>query len=201
MPAYSDSVSIGAAGPVPVECVLQRRPLTRAEADEVVAQIRRSPKITGYSRSEWRGRRDTFALVRRDGGELVGALLVHHLVGGWAEIAVVFVLEEHRGRGYGRQLLAGALDMMADTGKRLLLFYSEGSPMGALARDHGFDIHADEDAFVRGMPGRRIFLKYIYTFQWLCSFYRIREMRRKRRELDCTFDFKVAFLHTEGIKK
>ncbi|WP_221889747.1 GNAT family N-acetyltransferase [Streptomyces sp. WAC06614] len=176
---------------------LQRRPLTHDEAAIVVAEIRRSPKITGYSAAEWTGRRDTFALVDRASGELLGALLVHHLLGNWSEVAVVFIPEAHRGQGYGRQLLGGALRTLAPSGKRLLLFFSEPGPMEGLVREAGFDVFADEQDFAAGRPGRRLYLSVVYPVQWLWSFYRIRELRRKKRELDCSFSFKIALLETK----
>ncbi|MFD7261738.1 GNAT family N-acetyltransferase [Streptomyces sp. NPDC059874] len=186
-----------AADPQTREVELQRRPLTRPEAAEVMAQIRRSPKITGYSTAEWTGRRDTFVLVDLTSGELLGALLTHHLAGNWCEIAVVFVLEAHRGRGYGRLLLGGALRTLAPSRKRQLLFFSAEGAMETMVRSAGFEVFPDEDSFVRGRPGRSIYLRSIYKAQWLSNIYRIREMRRKRRELDCSFTFKVALLETK----
>ncbi|MFJ8011214.1 GNAT family N-acetyltransferase [Streptomyces sp. NPDC096339] len=166
-----------------------------------MTEIRRSPKITGYSTAEWTGRRDTFALVDRASGELLGALLVHHLLGNWCEIAVVFIPEAHRGQGYARQLLGGALRTLAPSGKRLLLFFSEPGPMETLVRESRFEVFADEESFVADRPGRRLYLSLVYRTQWLWSLYRIREMRRKKRELNCSFAFKVALLEPNGHRE
>jgi GNAT superfamily N-acetyltransferase len=178
---------------------LQRRPLTRPEAAEIMLRIRESSRITGYSAAEWTGRRDTFALVDPVTGRLAGALLVHHLVGGWSEIAVVFLFEEYRGRGLGRQLLQGALRTLATADRKLLLFFCSPD-MGGLAAEAGFEILADEEEFARGSVRRRLFLSVLYKAQWLCSVYRLREMRRKRREFACSFEFKVAVLTREGAR-
>lgn len=94
-----DRIVMHCGKPVPVGVAVQRRPLTCSEARTVIRRISYSRSITGYSLREWTGGRDTFVLLRPDSSQLLGALLVHHLRGGWSEIAVVFILEEHRGKG------------------------------------------------------------------------------------------------------
>ncbi|MET9594477.1 GNAT family N-acetyltransferase [Streptomyces sp. NPDC006516] len=174
-----------------------RRPLSTAEADEVMEQIRRSSAITGYSAAEWTGGRDTFVLVDKATGRLAGALLVHHLLGRWSEIAVVFVLEEHRGRGLGRRMLHGALGSLRAMDRDLLLFFSSDT-MGRICAEAGFAVSASEADFVRGSLARAFHLKVVYKIQWLSNAYRLREMRRKRRAFRCSFEFRVAALTSEG---
>ncbi|MEX1651720.1 MULTISPECIES: GNAT family N-acetyltransferase [Streptomyces] len=181
------------------EFELQRRPLTRAEAAAIMRAIRDSPDITGYSAAEWTGRRDTFVLYNPRSGELAGALLVHHLVGRWSEIAVVFLFEEYRGRGLGRRLLQGTLRTLKSADRELLLFFCSPG-MGRLSAESGFDVLADEAEFTRGSLRRRIFLSVLYKAQWLASSYRLREIRRKRREFACSFTFKVAVMTRQGAR-
>jgi GNAT superfamily N-acetyltransferase len=183
---------------VPTE--VQRRPLTRDEARVVVTQIRDSPKITGYSPAEWTGRRDTFALVRTDTGELVGALLVHHLLGNWCEVAVIYILAEHQGQGHGRRLTRTALDALSTSGKRQLMLFTPG-PVAVLADDYGFQVYEDEAAYCAQGPSRWFFLKVVYKLQWRWSLYRLREIRRKRRELDCDFTFQLGVLAPETARR
>jgi GNAT superfamily N-acetyltransferase len=111
--------------PVPAGVEVHRRPLTFSEAQTVMRQISYSRFITGYSLREWTGGRDIFVLLKPDSGQLLGALLVHHLRGGWSEIAVVFILEEHRGKGHGRCLLQSSVRTLRWTSERLLLFFCE----------------------------------------------------------------------------
>ncbi len=144
-------------------------------------QISYSRSITGYSLREWTGGRDTFVLLNPNSGQLLGVLLVHHLRGGWSEIAVVFTLEEHRGKGYGRCLLQSSVRTLKRTSERLLLFFCEPT-MDLLVREAGFDVFANENDLVRGKPDRWIFMKTMYKVQWLCNWYRIRELKRKKRE-------------------
>ncbi|MGH4034105.1 GNAT family N-acetyltransferase [Actinomycetota bacterium Odt1-20B] len=176
---------------------LQRRPLTRSEAADIMRQIRESPHITGYSVREWTGGRDTFALVHSETGRLAGALLVHHLAGRWSEIAVVFMLEEFRGRGIGRQMLRDSLRAMESADRNLLLFFCSPG-MGRLTAEAGFTVLESETDFTHGSLRRKLFLSVLYKAQWLCSAYRLREIRRKRRDFDCSFEFKVGVLMRKG---
>jgi GNAT superfamily N-acetyltransferase len=186
--------------PVPAGVEVQRRPLTFLEAQTVMRQISYSRFITGYSLREWTGGRDTFVLLRPDSGRLLGALLVHHLRGGWSEIAVVFILEEHRSKGHGRCLLQSSVRTLKWTSEKLLLFFSERT-MDRLVRDVGFEIFANENDLVRGKPGRWVFMKIMYKVQWLCNWYRIRELMRKKREFGCDFQFKVALLESDKVSR
>ncbi|MEU3609161.1 GNAT family N-acetyltransferase [Streptomyces sp. NPDC035033] len=161
--------------------------------------IGESPHITGYSAREWTGGRDTFAFVDLDSGELAGALLVHHLWGRWSEIAVVYVREEYRGRGIGREMLQGALRVLRTSERHLLLFFCSPG-MGRIAERSGFQLLPNEAEFVRGSLRRKVFLTVLYKAQWLCSAYRLREIRRKKREFGCSFDFAVAVLRHEGSR-
>jgi hypothetical protein len=67
--------------------------------------------------------------------------------------------------------------------------------MERIVRDCGFRIFTDEDDFVGGRVGRWLFLKVAYKVQWLWSLYRIRELRRKTRELGSEFTFRIAVLN------
>ncbi|MBQ1099048.1 GNAT family N-acetyltransferase [Streptomyces sp. NPDC097107] len=176
-----------------------RRPLTAAEAAEVMERIRTSPHITGYSLREWTGKRDTFLLRDTASGRVAGALLVHHLLGGWSEIAVVYVFEEHRGHGLGRLLLEDAVGAIRTSGRKLLLFFSSAR-MGHIAAGSGFDLHDSEADLTRGSLSRGLFLGILYKAQWLASLYRLREIRRKRRTYQASFDFQVAVLMGEGTR-
>ncbi|WP_157514419.1 GNAT family N-acetyltransferase [Nocardia concava] len=172
---------------------VQRRPLTISEATTIMAEIRRSAEITGYSLAEWTGKRDTFALVRPCTGELVGAILVHHMWFRWSEIAVVFVLEKHRDSGRGRKLLQAALRTLNTSPRKKIIFFSRG-PMSNLVADCGFQIFPTEKDFGRGNWKNRVFIRCLYKIQWLANVYRLRERRRKRRELESRFDFSVGVL-------
>ncbi|WP_337822235.1 GNAT family N-acetyltransferase [Amycolatopsis sp. A1MSW2902] len=172
---------------------VQRRPLTPREADVVLDQIGQSAAITGYSRAEWRGKRDVFALMDRSADELIAVVLVHRLSGGWSEIAVVFVLEGHRGQGHGTTILRFALRTLSSDGRRKLLLFSDDT-MAHLARICGFTVFDSEHAYLSQHPKDRFFMRFSYKAQWLANAYRLRELRRKRAELGSTFTFKIGVL-------
>jgi GNAT superfamily N-acetyltransferase len=170
---------------------VQRRPLTPAETGRIMAEIRRSGAITGYSAAEWRGKRDTFVLVGRDDDELVAAVLVHHLWGGWSEVAVVFVLEGHRGKGYAKMVLQSVMRTLRSDGRRKIIFFCDDK-MGYLSQASGFAVFDSEDDYLNASPRDRLFFKVSYKVQWLANVYRLKELRRKRRELGSTYEFKLG---------
>jgi len=59
--------------------------------------------------------RNDIILVAKDGEELVGMCLVHHMRD-WAYCAVLFVVKEYRGQGIGRRLLNTAKAELKKTG-------------------------------------------------------------------------------------
>ncbi|MBO0982462.1 GNAT family N-acetyltransferase [Rathayibacter sp. SD072] len=171
--------------------VVEHRPLTRSEAHLVVEEIRSSTTITGYSLEEWCGRRETFVALDRRSGDVVGAALVHAFLGGWSEVAVLFVRETHRGRGIGPRLLSEIIEQLH--GRRLLLFFCEDT-MRRMVLRHGFTVHRTP----HDLPGRpllrRLFLSVLYPLQWKADSYRRREIRRKRARYGCSFDFTLSSL-------
>lgn len=173
--------------------LIERRPLTPTEAGLVIDEIQASATITGYSFDEWTRTRETMVMTDLDTDELIGVTLAHHLVGGWTELAVLYVLAEHRGHGHGPTLLAAAVRDLRASGRRVLLFFCDDH-MRHLATRTGFVVHEDEGDFRRGSVPRHLFIRAFYKPQWLASPYRRRELRRKRAELRCDFTFKIAVL-------
>ncbi len=171
--------------------VVEPRHLTPTEAGRVIDEIRSSATITGYSFDEWTRTRETLVVTDADDGELVAVALAHHLVGGWTELAVLYVLDGHRGRGVGTVLLDESVRHLRASRRRILMFFCDDQ-MQHLAQRAGFVVHADEAAFARGSLLRFLFIRSFYKPQWLADAYRRRELRRKRDELSCTFTFRIA---------
>jgi GNAT superfamily N-acetyltransferase len=180
--------------PEPVE--LQRRPLRSEEANRFIEQIRKSTKITGYSKAEWTGDRDTFALVRPHTQETVAAVLVHHLWGNWSELAVGFVLEEYRGFGYGHYALAAAMRTIANDGRNKIAFFTDDR-MQEFLESLGFETFDPPSTFVGNSIRRWLFLNVVYKVQWLGNWYRFGELRRKRRDLGGDFSFRVGVIRAQ----
>lgn len=176
------------------EVEVQRRPLTPAEAEQVIAQIKASGKITGYSRREWTKTRDVFVLVNAATSEPLAVLLFHHLWGGWTEASVLFVLEGQRKRGYGKALLHAALRTLSHSDRDLVIFFSEPH-MEYLVREADFEIYESERDFARRGLRDRLFIQGSYKLQWLLSSrYRLQELWRKRNLPGAVFRFKVGVL-------
>lgn len=170
---------------------VERRHLTPTEAGLVIDEIRDSPTITGYDFDEWTRTREVVVATDSATGELLAVALAHHLVGGWTELAVLYVLERHRGRGIGPALLEETVRRLRASRRRILMFFCD-EHMRHLALRAGFVVHADEADFARGSLLRLLFIRSIYKPQWLASPYRRRELRRKRDELSCSFSFRLA---------
>lgn len=170
---------------------IQRRSLTDQEADQIVNDIRFCPDITGYSKEEWMGGKDTFALIDLHTGNLLGAVLVHHLIFKWSEIAVVFVRPEYRGCGLGRYMLPTVLRTLAHYKRRILIFFSDAR-MQSVVRDSGFQTYDTPEEFFAADFWRGIFLRYLYKPQWLANRYRRRELKRKKRCFNASYAFHIG---------
>ena len=72
-------------------------------------------------------KRDVVVCADAMTGALLGVALVHHLLPGWSEIAVVLVLPEWRGRGIGARLVKHAAEHVESLRRRAILFYCEDS--------------------------------------------------------------------------
>lgn len=178
---------------VPTRSVVHFRPLTPTEAGLVMDEITRSTTISGYSFDEWTRTRATAVALDPATGELLGAVLVHHLAWRWSEIAVVYVLPDHRGHGIGHALVTAAVERLRAADRRVLMLFCE-EPMRRLAQQVGFRVHDDERAFARSSWRHHLFIRGLYPLQWLADGYRRRELRRKREELGCSFTFSVAVI-------
>lgn len=115
------------AEPVEDRAVMVHRNLEHEEAEVVVQLIRNETTITGYSMEEWMSKRDVVVCADAMTGALLGVALVHHLLPGWSEIAVVLVLPEWRGRGIGARLVKHAAEHVESLRRRAILFYCEDS--------------------------------------------------------------------------
>lgn len=177
--------------------VIVHRHLDYEEAKVVIELIKDETTITGYSMGEWMSTRDVVVCADPMTGALLGVALVHHLLPGWSEIAVVLVLPEWRGHGIGARLVKYAAEHIEHLRRRAILFYCQDS-MERIVLRLGFHTYADEAAFVKRSWPRLVFLKALYPLQWRAESYRRQEMRRKAELLQCDFRFKIAVpAHTQ----
>ena len=145
-----------------------RRSLTRDEAETLHALIRLTPNILGYRTAELMGFNDVW--IAEWEGTFAGACLLVDLPLGWTEIAVLYVLEEFRGKGIGKELFDRAWRMAQDR-KRSIYVISRDASVLKLMRE-------------RGMRIERNLLKaplavHLYNGKYMASPYRIGEALRK----------------------
>ncbi|MDF2046805.1 GNAT family N-acetyltransferase [Microbacterium sp. Kw_RZR3] len=188
------------AEPIDDRTVMIHRHLDYEEAKVVVELIKDETTITGYSVEEWMSTRDVVVCADSTTGALIGVALVHHLLPGWSEIAVVLVLPEWRGHGVGARLVKYVAEHIEHLRRKAILFYCQGS-MERIVLRLGFDTYADEAAFAEKSWPRKVFIKALYPLQWRAESYRRQEIRRKATSLQCDFQFKIAVLaHVRGIE-
>lgn len=82
--------------------MLTRRPLTHEEARLLHLEMQTTPNILGYTVRELLRLQDVL-IADHDGG-LAGACVSKDLPLGWTDIAMLYVLPAHRGRGIGGAL-------------------------------------------------------------------------------------------------
>lgn len=176
------------------------RHLDYEEAKVFVELIKDETTITGYSMEEWMSTRDVVVCADSMTGAPLGVALVHHLLPGWSEIAVVLVLPEWRGHGVGARLVKYAAEDIEHLRRKAILFYCQES-MERIVLRLGFDTYADEATFAKKSWPRMVFIKAFYPLQWRAERYRRQEMRRKAKSLQCDFQFKIATpAHIRGIE-
>jgi hypothetical protein len=76
-------------------------------------------------------------------------------------------------------------------GRRKVIFFCDDK-MKYLSQTNGFAVFDSEDDYLNASPRDRFFFKISYKAQWLANVYRLKELRRKRRELGSTYEFKLG---------
>lgn len=172
---------------------VQRRALTLREAKAIMGDILASPAISGYSRAEWTGRHDVFALVDLRSGALLGATLVHHLNYKWCEVAVVFIRPQYRNHGLGSYMLRASIRSLAFDHKRIIVFFKD-KQMEMILRSIGFDIYDSVSKYWKQNALGGLFVGVVYKIQWLANLYRLREIRRKKKDFGTSYVFRLGLL-------
>jgi GNAT superfamily N-acetyltransferase len=157
--------------------VTKRRPTSR-EVAALIGAIRSSPNITGYTAAEWTGPGPVF-VAEDAAGEFLGACLHDDFTTDFTEIAVIFVFEQHRGKGVGRALFdASCIDLQQRRRNALLIFRDEA--IDRMARGAAFAVFPCLSALDGPYRGYASPLKTGYKLHWLANPYRLLEIARKR---------------------
>jgi GNAT superfamily N-acetyltransferase len=173
--------------------LFQRRSLTQEEAVHLIRRIADEPNITGYNIREWTRSRDIFLLYDLAQRRVAATVLVHHLLGRWSEIAVVYVFPEYRSMNLATQLLQQTIYTIRFEPRSYVIYYADAKMERLLSRC-GFTIFDTEQSIFRFHTPWRLYFSVLYKPQWLSNLYRIKEIYRKRRHFAKRFDFKIGIL-------
>ncbi len=156
---------------------IRKRPLTQQEARVIVRAIKRTSNITGYTVREWTNSKHLF-VAENPKGEILGACLTLDFSKEWTEIAVLFVLKEHRRNGIGQALF---LTSYIDTLKRKknVLIMSKNKTVVSMMREVGLDIFSTLKNLPTPYRKHQLTLGLLYNIVWIANLYRIKEIIRK----------------------
>lgn len=150
--------------------LLLHRPLQEAEARVLHEELRTTPNIIGYTARELLRFGDVLVAQGEDGA-FAGACISKDLLLGWTDLAALYVLPAFRGRGVGARLYQAAWDRAWGRGRHL--FTLSRSPAVIHLMTAG------------GMTLTRAVWRvplaaHLEMNRHMCSWYRNREMWRKR---------------------
>jgi GNAT superfamily N-acetyltransferase len=154
---------------------LVERRLNKSEANLLVNQIKLTPNITGYSLKEWL----TFdsVIVAEDEEEMVGVCLYYNFSKNWTFISVLFVLDNFRGKGIGKQLFFRACENIIKL-KRNIYTSSREPIVINMMRQLDFEIF-DTLFLLPEKYEKYEFVFFLRALKWLFSLYRLKEVYRK----------------------
>lgn len=162
----------------PSQYQLKKRDLKPAEIQLLIREIKKSANISAYSARDWRRCKNIF-VVENEAGDLAGACFNDDFSREWTEIAVLFVLEEHREKGLCTALMAESLRDLRLRNRNVLIM-TRNPYVKKLIAKFDFQTSADLGSASFLSKKQRFLLTKWYTIRWLCNTYRIYELIRKR---------------------
>jgi len=145
---------------------IQKRNLTIREADIISKEIQLTNNIIGYKTGELTGFKDTFIAV--DGKELIG-IITYVELNNWVDLKILIILNEYRGKGYGKEIFDYSFGQMQDLNKSFYTVTRNPIIVGLL-KEKGF-----RKTNLLKLPISVI----LHQTKMLFSVYRIREYFRK----------------------
>lgn len=116
---------------------ITKRPLTDQEIDLIYHELKSTPNITGYTRSEWKAFKNVFVATRQ--GILIGISLTKMIDEQWDELAVLYVLPAFRHKGVGKHLFYKAFESLKDK-KKNIYAVSRNQSIIALLKSNRFEL-------------------------------------------------------------
>jgi len=169
-----------------------KRKLNENEIALMVAEIKKTPHISAYSKLEWKNCQNLF-VAQNDEGEMLGACLNDDFQKSWTEIAALFVLENYRGVGIGKELFKMSLiDIIAR--KRNVLAMSNNPFVVKMMKEYRLETFDSLENLPDPYRQHSFILNSFYEIRWFLNWYRITEIIRKK------FVFGAKAKFTYGLK-
>lgn len=151
---------------------ITHRPLTHSEALRLHQELKTTPNILGYTVRELERLSDVH--VAEVGGEFAGLCFSVDLMGGWTEIAALYVLPSFRGRGIGADLFHAAWERARERRRHVYILSRNPQVVGWMR---------DLDMVVDGNLWRAPLAVHWYMQRYMASWHRSVEGVRKSREI------------------
>jgi predicted GNAT family acetyltransferase len=154
-----------------------KRKVNELEARILIHHIKSTPNIIGYTLNEWLNAEHIF-IAEDEQGQLLGACFNYDINENWNKIAALYVLEEFRGRGLGKDLFYESFNDAINRHKNVYTISCNPIILNIL-NELEFTTFTNLIEFPRTYMDDRIGF-YIHTLEWLSSAYRIKEIIRKQ---------------------
>ena len=170
---------------------INSRKLKQQEAILLVEKIKLITDITGYSLKEWLTFEEVLIAEDRE-GTMLGVCFAYDFSSNWSFISVLFVLEEFRGKGVGKQLFDQTCRRILSR-KRNVYTSSRNPIVIKMMTKLSFILFNTLYMLPQSFKTYE-FDFFLRTMKWIMSFYRIKELLRK----DIKYKDKRKFVY--GIK-
>ncbi|MGK7886850.1 MAG: GNAT family N-acetyltransferase [Crocosphaera sp.] len=170
---------------------LLERSLTNWEIGKLVEEIKKTPNITGYSPNEWRKFRKVLVAENQE-HQMMGICFNDYFHQDWVKLDVLFVLEEFRGLGLGKQLFQQSVKTALSNHKNVYTA-SRNTSIIKMMKQRNFLMF--DTLFKLPEPYKQYEVDFaLHHAKWIMNFYRLKERLRKKIIYNC----QVPFIY--GIK-
>jgi GNAT superfamily N-acetyltransferase len=156
-----------------MQITVTQRMLTTDEARTIHLALRTTPNILGYTIGELKSQRQMFVATVE--GEFAGICFNTDLLFGWTEIAVLYVLDHHQGKGIGKTLFDTAFAQCQER-QRHIFILSRNPVVVHWMEQKGMIVE-------KANPAHAPLAFHLYSFWYMAHPYRNIESFRKLPQL------------------